>query len=189
MVIELPSQEELLELFKYDPDTGELWHRTRKRERFKKEHHWKAWNTRFAGKKAGHLSPSGYIRTKLDGRLLNTHRVIFKIVTGRDPENYIDHLNGDKTDNRFENLRDVEPSENNKNCYIQANNTSGFNGVNFYTPLQKWCASGRLNKKRIHLGYFDTPEEAHCARHAWDIEQGYSERHGEQLNSRSIGDF
>lgn len=74
-----------------------------------------------------------------------------------------DHISGDGLDNRRDNLRIATNSQNQANRSAPQNNTSGYKGVHFYKPLQKWVAYIRVNYKRHHLGYFTTPEDAHQA--------------------------
>lgn len=72
----------------------------------------------------------------------------------------VDHINRIKSDNRQCNLRLVDRSQNCANRRMFKNNTSGYVGVHFYKPYSKWLAHIRVNKKRIHLGYFDSIEDA-----------------------------
>lgn len=72
----------------------------------------------------------------------------------------IDHINGDPLDNRIENLRVVEHQQNLFNSPKPKNNTSGFKGVEYLKNRQKYRARIGINKKKLHLGYFDDPIEA-----------------------------
>lgn len=81
-------------------------------------------------------------------------------MTGKWPESTIDHIDGNRINNIFSNLRDVSASENNHNRKKAfSNNKAGILGVNFYIPLLKW----RARFKNKHLGYFETSQEAHQA--------------------------
>lgn len=73
----------------------------------------------------------------------------------------VDHKNGDGLDNRRANLRSATFSENARNARLRKDNTTGFKGVKRVN--QRWYAQIRLGAKRIHLGSFATPEEAHAA--------------------------
>lgn len=106
----------------------------------------------------------GYARVNVGGRKLYAHRIIFAIMTGKMPEGEVDHLNGDRADNRIENLREVSSSENSHNYKMPRTNSSGFTGVHYHAPLRKWCARIMVNKRRISLGYFEDFEEAVQAR-------------------------
>ena len=89
------------------------------------------------------------------GRVMQMHRLIM----GFPPGLQVDHINCDGLDNRRSNLRIVTQSQNNMNARLRKDNTSGFKGVYFYKPNQKWKAQIQVGKNR-HIGYFDTPEEA-----------------------------
>jgi len=75
----------------------------------------------------------------------------------------VDHVSGDTLDNRKVNLRICSHAENQQNRKKGKNNTSGYKGVYFHCGKRKWRTTICVNKKRIYLGYFDTPEEAHEA--------------------------
>jgi len=75
----------------------------------------------------------------------------------------IDHIDGNKLNNRFRNLREATRSENNSNSKRPANNSSGFKGVSYRKQVGRWTAQITVNNKRSHIGYFNTPEAAHAA--------------------------
>lgn len=161
----LPSQAELLSLLQYCPETGDLTWLPRSDPRF-----------RHAGKPAiNHLQEKGYLVGRINGSGVKAHRIIWKMVTGVDPE-VIDHINGDRSDNRWVNLRSVSPVENARNLGLSKNNTSGHNGVYWFPRYQKWMASIRINGKRKNLGYFATKAEAIAARTMADKAHGYTFR-------------
>lgn len=82
-------------------------------------------------------------------------------MTGEWPADMIDHKNRDRTDNRWENLREATRSQNNANR--RASSTHGFKGATFNRRQGRWMAQTKVNGKRVYLGYYDTPEEAHAA--------------------------
>jgi hypothetical protein len=92
-------------------------------------------------------------------QVITLHRFIMNIPK----EMEVDHINGDTLDNRKVNLRVCTKSENNCNRKINQNNTSGYKGVSYKMSRHKWCAKIGVNNKNIHLGYFDSPEEAYAA--------------------------
>jgi hypothetical protein len=96
--------------------------------------------------------------------LYTAARVIWKWVTGKDPTEQVDHENRNSGDNRWENLREADHDQNARNRSLPANNTSGRIGVYFYKPTKNWKAAIRIQKKWIHLGTFDSKEEAIQAR-------------------------
>ena len=103
-----------------------------------------------------HLSKFGYAVRKPKEQIY-MHRLIMGSPKGM----ATDHINRDKLDNRRENLRTCTTSENMQNRGKQSNNTSGYKGVFWSIPAKRWRAQIVVMKKAIHLGLFDTPEEAH----------------------------
>ena len=101
-----------------------------------------------------HIGSGGYAFT--DGGKTRMHRLITSCPANMD----VDHINHNKLDNRKENLRVCTTEENCRNRVDNKNNKSGFRGVSFHSPLNKWRAKIVLKNKHFHLGYFDTPQEA-----------------------------
>ena len=109
--------------------------------------------------KFGNLEKTGYVRAKVLNKKYLAHRLAWFIVNKRWPDGQIDHINGDRSDNRIANLRVVDQSGNSQNRRTkQKNNQSGFFGV--HISGAKWRAQIRIEKKLKHLGLFDTPELA-----------------------------
>lgn len=116
------------------------------------------------GRPAGSRAANGYIYLYVDGKKYLAHRLAWYWVKGQWPENDIDHINGDRTDNRIANLRDVLHQINTQNWRRpKPNNASGFLGVSRVRKNGKWLACIKLNGRSTSLGYFDTPEGAHEA--------------------------
>lgn len=107
---------------------------------------------------------TGYAIVGVGKRRLCAHRIIFAIVYGEIPVGEVDHINGDRMDNRIENLRDVSSSENMHNSKKRKDNSSGFPGVTWYALCQKWRAQIMADKRQIHIGDFDDFEDAVQAR-------------------------
>jgi hypothetical protein len=136
------------------------------------------WNGRFAGKLAfNRRRPNGYLDGTLFGEAYVAHRIIWKMVHGTDPET-IDHINGDRSDNKLTNLRSVSLGENLKNQSTPKSNTSGAVGVSYDRRLSRWRA--RIGSK--YLGIFPTKEAAVAARAMAAIELGYHPNHGRERN-------
>lgn len=93
------------------------------------------------------------------------HRIILERILGKplNRKEQVDHINGDGLDNRRENLRLATHNQNQWNSRKLKTNTSGYKGVGYYPNLAKWWARIRVNGRRIHLGYFATPELAYKA--------------------------
>ncbi|WP_083950386.1 HNH endonuclease [Serratia ficaria] len=140
------SWDELTKTLSYDPDTG----------MFKKKALTKHQKERVAGTDSG----SPYTRICINRKLYLAHRLAWYYMTGSPPEVLIDHINGDKRDNRFCNLRPADYSQNMMNSKIASSNTSGCKGVSWKKSENKWMATGKINGKRKHLGYFDDIKEA-----------------------------
>lgn len=140
------------------------------------------WNGKHAGKIAGAIISSGYrtVRTTYCGRkfCLMAHSLAWLIYRGDLPSHEIDHLNGDRLDNRPENLRDVSRGVNNHNLRKSKRNTSGYSGVYWNTSAKKWQAYCRVNGKIKYIGVFSDIEEAAEAVRKVRRENGYTERHG-----------
>ena len=148
--------EELRRLVNYDCQTGVFTWKARA-ENY-------ATSQRFAGKKSGCPSKSGYLRMMVNGKLYYCHRLAWLYMTGRWPKADIDHINRNRSDNRWCNLREASRSQNNVNAGMRKNNTSGLKGAFFCQDKKKqWQAKIGLNGKGKHLGYFNTKEEAHAA--------------------------
>lgn len=182
MRVSLPDQQYLKECLDYDPLTGKLTWKERPLHHF--SHHenpirrWKAWNSKNCGKPAFTSKSKGYFRGTISCKYYLAHRIIFKWLYGTDPE-YIDHINGDRSDNRQENLRSVSKRENNRNQSIYSNNTSGYTGVSWKNREGKWVVKAiDLDGKEVFGGYFTDLEEAVEARKALQEKLGYHANHG-----------
>lgn len=113
---------------------------------------------------AGTVS-NGYISIWVDGRKYPAHRLAWLHVYGHWPRNQLDHINHKKDDNRIKNLREASYPENGWHAKRRRDNSSGFKGVYLQPKLKArpWQARISINKHRISLGYFSTPETAHVA--------------------------
>ena len=102
---------------------------------------------------------SRYSATKIGGEHWCVHKLIYLYHHGYVP-NQLDHINGDTSDNRIENLREANSSENMRNRGIFSNNKSGHKGVSWSKSHGKWYAYVNINNSRKHLGYYDDIEIA-----------------------------
>jgi len=100
---------------------------------------------------------------------IRAHHLVWVWATGAWPKGEIDHINGDRSDNRIENLREVTVSQNRTNKKIQSNNKSGFKWVHFCKQRGLWCAeicaprAMGIGRKRLHQSFHVTAKEAHEA--------------------------
>jgi len=116
--------------------------------------------------------------SKSDGKTKTDY--MHRVLMNAPSELTVDHINGNSLDNRRQNLRLATRAQNMQNAGANSRNTSGYKGVHWLAAASKWQARIRHNGKRIHLGVFDTAEQADEAyRNAADS------LHGEFANTRS----
>jgi hypothetical protein len=111
------------------------------------------------GDKAGRKKSNGYCEVRIDGRLHGTHRIIFMMFHGHIPK-VVDHIDGNPSNNRIENLREATYAQNMMNSKLPKNNTSGFKGIYFCARTKKWVAQCWTNNKKTKLGYFSDIQDA-----------------------------
>ena len=99
---------------------------------------------------------SNYFCCCIDNKKHWIHRYIMNAQDG----DYVDHINNNFNDNRKSNLRICSNAENNRNRWLQKNNTSGYHGVSWAKREQKWRARIKVDGKEKHLGYFNSKDEA-----------------------------
>lgn len=142
------TQQYIKQLFNYDEQTG---HFTRIVGR----------GSSHAGDLAGSVTWNGYVTIYLDKKNYRAHQLAWLYVYGEIPNTDIDHINRNRSDNRISNLRIASRSENNINSKLYSHNTSRFRGVSFSKERNKWESKIKHNGKTLHLGRFNSPEEAH----------------------------
>ena len=185
--------DQLRQIFTYNANTGEFVWRERAPEMFsdtltqsgytrRAEGTCKAWNTKYAGRPAMvKRSRSGHKFSIVRGVFVAAHRAAWMLHYGEEPQNQIDHINGDPSDNRIHNLRLASRVENARNVKIGTRNKTGFLGVHKTPNAGTWYAEigdAPSGRKRIYLGTFRTKAEAIAARSAAQIVLGYHENHG-----------
>lgn len=146
------THERLKQLVCYNPDTGIFTRLIATSP-----------NTK-VGEQIGAIHKSGYIYAMLDCETFAVHRLAWFYHYREWPKYDIDHINGNKTDNRISNLRDVNSLLNMQNeRKPRRTNTSGYLGVHWRKERSKWVAQVRVNGKNRRFGSFNTPEEAYQA--------------------------
>ena len=163
------TQERLKELLEYNPDTG-FFHWLTNRGKAKK------------GDVAGRLTGNGYTQIGIDGRVYLSARLAFLYMTGAMPEEFVDHINHIKADNRWDNLRPVTHVQNSRNVTLHNTSTSGVCGVTWKNKAKKWIAQGKFGGKYVYLGSFDHFHVAVEARKKWQELQGFHPNHGAPRN-------
>ena len=156
----LPSQGLLRELYDYNQDTGEFVRKTKT-----------------GTKKIKPILSSSYRQARVKGTKFSVARLIWMWVYGQDPKNmWIDHINGNKTDNRIKNLRLVSPIENARNMRLYKTNKTGVAGIDMYKG--KYRVRIKINKNEIFLGYYEDLDEAIDVRKKAEQHFGFHKNHG-----------
>jgi hypothetical protein len=158
------TQEELKELLNYNPETGIFT--------------WKVSPARqvFFGDIAGTKRKDGYIQIKVKNELILSHRLAWIYMYGYLPK-YIDHINGQRDDNRIINIREVSNQQNSLNSKISKNNTSGIKGVYWDKSRNKWVARLFVNGQCKFFKRFDDIDLAKLV-----IEEVRIKYHGKYAN-------
>lgn len=142
------TYERLREVLHYEPKTGIFTWRVSNSNRVK------------IGERAGSVLNNGYRIIVIDNKHTLEHVCVWLYVFGKFPALFIDHKNGNRADNRIENLREATRSQNNANA-MRPPNAAGFKGV---TPKKgRWEAGISKDNRFRYIGTFNTPEEAHAA--------------------------
>lgn len=146
--LDLITHSDLLKTLKYEPETGEFYWLISPKYNIP------------SGSRAGGDMKTGYRFIKLNSRFYTSHRLAFFYMTGAWPVGEIDHINGIRNDNRWQNLRVVSVAQNGLNRKKYSTNTSGAKGVSWHARLQKWRVRIQKSGKRIDLGCFDNIADA-----------------------------
>jgi len=135
------------ELFSYDKATGNIFQK-KKRPKIQ------------IGTIAGAITPKGYRYIQAQGRKYPAHHLVWFFETGSFPKLFLDHIDNNKLNNHFSNLREVTTKQNNEHRGKQSNNTTGYKGVTFNKRLNKFIAQIQHNYETHYLGLFNTALEA-----------------------------
>ena len=129
-------------------------------------------------KAVGGLRPDGYLGLTINNKDYLVHRLIWLLVYGSWPKDQIDHRDGNRSNNKLSNLRDVTNIINAQNAKMSSNNISGYTGVSWLKRDAKWYASIMVEGKTISLGQFHNKELAIKARKEAEVKYGFTARHG-----------
>ena len=167
--------DKLKELYSYDKDTGVFTRRIDV-----------TYNAK-AGDVAGSKLTNGYLALSVNGKQYLAHRMAWLYTYGELPDDSIDHINHDKTDNRIENLREVTQQGNARNALMQSNNTSGCRGVTWCKTKHRWKARIKIDGKDKALGSYVDFSDAVDARKNAEVLYGFHENHGKTLEEINNG--
>lgn len=147
------TRERLAELLHYDPLTGLFIRKVRTSNRIK------------VGDVAGCVNPEGYVQISVDGKPFLAHRLAWLYVHKEWPQNLIDHVNGDKKDNRIANLRAANNTQNMHNAPYGSKSKTGIKGIHCWNTIRGgkeysyWVASVRLGKGKRKIKHFPQTED------------------------------
>jgi len=108
------------------------------------------------------------------------HRMAYLYMTGDMPDKEVDHINHNRLDNSWSNLRKATRQENARNCSLSKANTSGHTGVEWWKRDSNWRATIMIEGKLRHIGYYAEKSDAIAARRAADVENGFHNNHGDK---------
>lgn len=165
-MVKILTQEYLKSILHYNPETG-IFIRLFAKKR-----------TDLLNKEAGCIQNHGYRAILINGRSYLSHRLAWLYMKGEWPQAELDHINHNRTDNRWNNLRQITQQHNKKNQTMNGNNKSGITGVSWYKQTNKWRAQIRHNGKKINLGYFNSIDDAAKARQTANVKYDYYINHG-----------
>ena len=170
--------EHLRRKFVYDPETGKIFRRLGNETYFER------------GREAFRTdTPKGYLVGNFQRKIYLAHRIAWALFYGEWPQGQVDHLNGNRKDNRIRNLRIVSNQENCRNLGRRATKNpdrdSGVNGVYWHKKNQKWVARLKTNGTWIYLGSHADLSEAVAARRRAETAYGFHPNHGRRPATRA----
>jgi hypothetical protein len=138
--IPLPSQDKLRGLLRYDAQTGVL--------------HWRVRRKGVNSSMVAGVQNRGYIVVRIDGELFLAHRIIWKLVTGDDPVDRIDHEDMNRSNNSWSNLREADNGKNMMNAGLRKDNSTGAKSVFWERHSQSWRVRIGCNGVQHDFGRF-----------------------------------
>lgn len=159
--VNMTLEERLKCSYSYDPSTGKIF-----------------WKDRNQGRETFKSQTNDYLQANFRGTILKAHRVAWLLHYGEWPEGSIDHINGDRTDNRLSNLRVVDHRQNGRNCKVRCDNKTGVTGVSKRNDTGKWSVRIHTGVTYKTLGSFSCLGQAIKARREAEKVYGFHENHG-----------
>lgn len=159
--MDYPTREDIAKVLDVNLESGLMFWKFREDAR-------PQWNGKNAGRLAGNVlkcdSGPEYIRVSINGKSHLAHRLIWIYANGAIPDGFeIDHIDMNGLNNSISNLRLASRKQNSANKTAHKDNASGFKGVSYFKQTGKWRARLRFEGKDLHIGYFDSAEEAAIA--------------------------
>jgi hypothetical protein len=142
------TQSELKELLNYDKETG-IFIRIKSNS-----------NRAKVNCVAGNIRKDGYLEVRVCKKSYLQHRLAWLYIYGKFPDKLIDHINGNRNDNRIENLREVDYKENTYNSKVRSDNKSGVRCVSWNKKSQSWEVRVKVDKKLKHFGSYKELDDA-----------------------------
>ncbi len=164
------TRRELKKWIRYEPDTGSM---IRTRKVISKTGAFVPIDKLITG-----TNNRGYRWVKLLGYMYLVHRLAFLYMTGKHPRGEVDHINGERLDNRWVNLRDCDAAAQSRNQGVRSDSTSGVRGVTYSKNAGKWVVRISQRGTRISLGNFESFDAAVAVRRDAETNLGYHTNHG-----------
>ena len=171
-------------LLRYEPETGKLFWLQREESYFTATNKFSAkfqadrWNKKHANREALTSNHGdGYRQGTILNVKVRAHRVVWALFHGYWPDE-IDHIDGDASNNRLSNLRNVDHKQNGRNIRLPSNNTSGRIGVKWNKTDRKWIAEIKVSGRTFYLGRFNNFNDASSARFDAEQKYGFHKNHG-----------
>lgn len=183
---------DLMKFYTYDPETGDIVWKSRCAgmtfgDKTVSVRGARQSNGKCAGRSALYAHNAGYSAVALMGVAFLAHRVAWALHYGEWPKGQIDHINGDRRDNRITNLRVVDQTGNSRNAARPRTNKTGVIGVFWEERANRWKAYITADKKRVDLGSHNSFEAAVAARKAAESTFGFHQNHGRSPRRGSNG--
>lgn len=168
----MPSQDIVRLYLDYNPKTGVVTKNKLPRSAFKTDRAYNIHLSRDAGKAVGSKSNNGYLFAMIDGVTYPLHRLIWVWMNGEIADDlYVDHRNGVRDDNRWDNIKElVTMGQNKRNAAIRKDSMSGYKGVRLLPSGRFWARVTGPDQVQRSIGTYDTAEEAYQAVMKYNVE-------------------